>query len=84
MYTYKNESSDLRVGFTVSKKIGNAVIRNKVKRKIREICRLNLHNFKEGYDIIFVAKSSITKKDYNDISKEMNKLFKISKVIKSE
>lgn len=84
MYAFNSNSSNLRIGFTVSKKVGKAVVRNRVKRKMREICRLNLHKLKDGYDIIFVAKPSIITKSYQEISKDINRLLKISKVNKVE
>ena len=46
-----------RLGITVSKKIGNAVKRNKVKRLIRECFRLHKYDFPQGYDIVIVAKN---------------------------
>lgn len=46
-----------RLGITVSKKIGNAVKRNKVKRLIREWFRLHNYDFPQGYDIVIVAKN---------------------------
>ena len=45
-----------RVGITVTKKIGNAVKRNRVKRLVREFFRLYNHSFPQGYDIVIVAK----------------------------
>lgn len=46
-----------RIGITVKKKIGNAVKRNKIKRWIREIFRLNKNHIPKGYDIVIVANS---------------------------
>ncbi|HIZ76607.1 MAG TPA: ribonuclease P protein component [Firmicutes bacterium] len=46
-----------RVGFTVSKKVGKAVVRNKVRRRLKEITRLNSEAFLPGYDYIFIARS---------------------------
>lgn len=45
-----------RVGFTVSTKLGGAVMRNRVRRRLREIYRLNLPSLKASYDLIIVAR----------------------------
>ncbi len=55
----KNEFSGKRFGFSVSKKLGKAVKRNRVKRRLKEICRQNWHWFKDGYDYILIARRGI-------------------------
>lgn len=67
VYAMKNRDGLSRVGFTVSTKIGHAVIRNSIKRKFREIYRLNLDSLKEGYDMIVVARSSAKNATYQDL-----------------
>ena len=57
LYARRNREGKNRVGFTVSKKLGHAVVRNRVRRRLREIYRLNAHKFKPGYDIVVVARS---------------------------
>jgi len=52
----QNDLPSSRFGITVSKKIGNAVERNRVKRKIREIQRLTRHEILPGYDIVIIAR----------------------------
>ena len=56
VYVLKNRLPYNRFGITVTKKIGKAVVRNRVRRIIKESIRLNQDKFKQGYDIVFVAR----------------------------
>lgn len=57
LYARKNHTATNRVGITVSKKLGGAVIRNRVRRRLREVYRLNELRFAPGWDIVVVARS---------------------------
>ena len=57
LYARKNRSAYNRVGITASKKLGHAVVRNRVRRRLREIYRLNEEKFSPGWDIVVVARS---------------------------
>ena len=57
LYARKNRTGTNRVGITVSKKLGKAVVRNRVRRRIREAYRLNEERFLPGWDIVIVARS---------------------------
>jgi len=74
LYVKENRLDHTRIGFTVSKKIGKAVVRNRIKRKLREVCRLNLDRFAKGYDIIFVARRKIKGISYRLVEQEIEKL----------
>lgn len=57
-----------RFGFSVSKKVGKAHDRNRVKRRLREICRKNGAAWRHhGFDVIFVARSSAAEASYSDL-----------------
>ena len=57
LYARRNRSATNRVGITVSKKLGGAVVRNRVRRRLREVYRLNEQQFSPGWDIVVVARS---------------------------
>ena len=57
LYARKNRLSVNRVGITVSKKLGGAVVRNRVRRRVREAYRLHEDKFSTGWDIVVVARS---------------------------
>ena len=64
LYARRNREEKNRVGFTVSKKLGHAVVRNRTRRRLREIYRLNEHRFARGYDIVVVARSAAVDADF--------------------
>ena len=57
LYVRPNRLGENRVGYTVSAKLGHAVVRNRVRRRLREIARLNAPAMKDGWDIVVVARS---------------------------
>ena len=57
LYARKNRTGGNRVGITVSKKLGHAVVRNRIRRRFREVYRLNEEKFLPGWDIVVVARS---------------------------
>ena len=56
LYARKNRTGANRVGITVSKKLGKAHIRNRIRRRLREVYRLNEEAFQPGWDIVLVAR----------------------------
>ena len=67
MYILKNGSSNNRYGITVSKKVGNSVVRHRVTRLIRESYRLNEAEFENGLDIVVVARPQAKDRTYHEI-----------------
>lgn len=77
----ENDLNETRFGFIVSKKISNkAVIRNKIKRQLREIVRNQLDQIKKGLDIVLVALPEIKNKDFQKIEQTVNKLLKKARI----
>ena len=56
LYVCGNDREKNRIGISVSKKVGNSVVRHRTTRLIREVCRLHGHKFSTGNDIVFIAR----------------------------
>tara|TARA_Y100000758_G_C16049348_1_gene421003 strand:+ start:57 stop:410 length:354 start_codon:yes stop_codon:yes gene_type:complete len=67
-----NEDYQSRFGFVVSKKIGNAVVRNKCKRRMRESAKLL--NVITGYDIVFIARRNASVASFQEVCGSMSRL----------
>ena len=61
-----------RIGLTASKKTGNAVKRNRIKRRIREFFRLHKRDFPQGFDVVIVAKKGADILDFWQIKEELS------------
>lgn len=57
LYARPNREDKNRIGITVSKKLGHAVIRNRIRRRLREVYRLHEESFLPGWDVVVVARS---------------------------
>lgn len=68
LYARPNRSHINRVGITASKKLGHAVVRNRVRRRLREIYRLNEALFAPGWDIVVVARSRCIDADFQKLT----------------
>lgn len=64
LYARKNRTGTNRVGITVSKKLGKAHVRNRVRRRLREVYRLNEEKFQPGWDIVVVARGKAIDADF--------------------
>ena len=78
----RNNLKSSRFGFVVSKNFSKkATLRNKIKRRLRELVRINLNKIKKGIDGVLVANPGLETKDFWEIEEVVNKLFKKAKLI---
>ena len=81
MIVKKNDASSNRIGISVSKKVGNSIVRHRLTRLIRESYRLQEERFRCGLDIIVIARIGAKGKDYKDIVGAMLHLGHLHKII---
>ena len=71
LYILSNGTDKNRLGISVSKKVGNSVVRHRIKRLIKEAYRLNEPAFARGYDLVFIARNDAAGKTYEEIEKSV-------------
>ena len=74
VYCLKNRKGMSRLGVTVSTKLGHAVVRNRCRRRLREVYRLEKPQLKTGYDIILVARSRTATAPWPELQKQFRRL----------
>ena len=79
-YFIKNDLGYTRVGYSISKKVGKAVTRNRIRRLIKENLK-DIPDLKDGYDIIFIGRIPSSESDYKEIGKSVRYLFRKSGVL---
>jgi len=82
LYKRKNGLDHSRIGFSINKKFGNSVERNRAKRRMKEIYRLNLDDIIKGYDIIIIPRKNIIEIKHEELNSAMLHIFKISHLIR--
>ncbi len=81
MYVKENGSDKNYIGISVSKKVGNSVVRHRVTRLVRESYRLQEAMFNSGLDIVVVARAGAASAGYHQIEKSLLHLGKLHKII---
>lgn len=82
MYAMKNGLERNRLGISVSKKVGNSVVRHRLTRLIRESYRLNEESFLNGLDIVVIARASVKGAGYDKVSSAVMHLAGLHKIVK--
>ena len=84
IYCQKNRHGRTRLGVTVSTKLGGAVIRNRIRRRLREIWRLNRPSLQDGWDVILVARGRAVRADYRRLNADYLRLLKATGLYREE
>ena len=84
MYVLENHLQKNRIGISVSKKVGNSVIRHRITRLIRESYRLQEDVFNSGLDIVVIARATARNVGYHEIESALMHLGSLHKIISSE
>ena len=80
IYRLENNEQHFRVGLSVSKKLGNAVTRNQIKRRIRHILIEHKNQLVENVDFVVIARKGVEILDYAEMEKNLLHVLKLSKI----
>ncbi|MFF2754485.1 ribonuclease P protein component [Psychrobacillus sp. NPDC058041] len=84
VYCLEKEQDYFRVGLSVSKKVGNAVVRNRIKRYIRQTFLELKDQVDPNKDYIIIARNPAAKLDFHESKKSLEHVLKIAKVVKKK
>ena len=83
LYIMENQTEKNRIGISVSKKVGNSVVRHHLTRLIRESYRLQEECFQRGYDLVVIARQSAKDVTYKEMESALIQLGKLHKIYKT-
>ena len=81
MYVLENQSNVNRLGISVSKKVGNSVVRHRITRLVREAYRLHQKELKSGYDFVVVARVNVKDCNYWEVESAFLHLAKLHRIL---
>lgn len=84
MYAMRNGTEENRYGISVSKKVGNSVVRSHLTRLLRESYRLSEDKFVSGYDIVVIARASAKEASYAEIESALLHLMRKQRLLKAD
>lgn len=82
LYVRKNDLGYTRVGYSITKKIGNSVVRNRIRRQMKEIYRLNFDLIEDNYDLIFIPKKNVVDISYKTLESAMLHIMSLAKILR--
>lgn len=83
VYCYQKENQEqFRIGLSVSKKVGNAVVRNRIKRYLRQAFLEMKDEIKQDMDYVIIARPQAATKDFHDTKKNLQHVLKVARVLK--
>ena len=82
MYVKENGTNRNRIGISVSKKVGNSVVRHRVTRLVRESYRLHENIFNSGLDMVIVARPAVSQTGYHEVESALLHLARLHRLIK--
>ena len=80
VYQLENQKNNFRVGLSVSKKLGNAVARNQIKRRIRHIVQNAKGSLVEDVDFVVIARKGVENLEYAEMERNLLHVLKLSKI----
>ncbi|QKS73116.1 ribonuclease P protein component [Paenalkalicoccus suaedae] len=76
----KEDQQDIRIGLSVSKKLGNAVVRNRVKRLMKEALRPQTESLYQNRDVVIIARKPVTEMSLTEMEKSLQHVLKVAKL----
>lgn len=71
----RDDQDNSRIGFTVTKRVGNSVARNRVKRRLREVVRQDKAHVKTGFDYVIIGRKSTIRRSFRDLEEDLSRAF---------
>jgi ribonuclease P protein component len=84
LYVRPTRGVESRIGFSIGKKLGGAVQRNRIKRRLREVCRARLDRLPSGFDAVFVGRSALKTAAFSEIRVAVDALLKRARLLEGE
>ena len=84
MYVLKKDTPKSRIGISVSKKVGNSVVRHRITRLIRESYRLNEQRFERGLDLVVIARPGAKGRNFFEIESALLHLGRLHSILHEE
>jgi len=73
---HRSDDSSSKIGFTVTKRVGNAVVRNRVKRRLREVARQDKAHIQTGFDYVVIGRKSTIPRAFSALERDLSSAFR--------